>query len=447
MTAPAASEQDVSRRGIDRDIVKLALPALGALAADPLVSLVDTAWVGRLGADALAVLGVATTVLVSFFFVFNFLAYGATPLIGAALGRGEPDTAARTGGAAVVMALAAGLAATVVALLLAPLLVDVMGAEAGLAAATVSYLRIRALALPAVLLITVAHGIYRGHQDTRTPFIVTAGFNLVNLVLDPILIFSVGLDINGAAIASVIAQWLGVIWFFLLARRPDSRARLITFGGINWQTLRPLMGASAALVVRTGSLLAVFAIATAVATRISTVAVGAHQVASQLWLFLALVVDALAIAGQAMIGPLLSSGRPDRARIVANRLLQLGLMVGIGLAAFMAALSGVLPEVFTDDGEVLAAVDGIFWFVVVMQPLNALVFVWDGIGIGASAFRFLAGSMFASSVVAGGVLLAVLPLNGGLTMVWWGLVVLMLMRTGAMAWWHVHGPLNRPAAA
>jgi len=442
--APVAAA-GVERRTLDREIVKLAVPALGALAADPLVSLVDTAWVGRLGADALAVLGVATTVLVSFFFVFNFLAYGATPLIGAALGRDEPDVAARTGGAAVVMALVAGVAAMTTALVLAPLLVDVMGAEADLARETVLYLRIRALALPAVLLITVAHGIYRGHQDTRTPFVVTAGFNVVNLVLDPLLIFTFGLGISGAAIASVVAQWIGVTWFFVLARRSATRSRLVLFAGLRWEVIRPLMGASAALVIRTGSLLSVFAVATAVATRVGTIAVGAHQVASQLWLFLALVVDALAIAGQAMIGPLLSSGQPSRARAVANRLLQLGLVLGLGLAAVMGLLSGVLPRIFTDDAAVLAAVDGVFWFVVLMQPLNALVFVWDGIGIGASAFRFLAGSMFAAAAAAIAVLLAVLPLGGGLPMVWWALTLLMFLRVGAMTWWHFRGPLGRKA--
>jgi MATE family multidrug resistance protein len=277
--------------------------------------------------------------------------------------------------------------------------------------------------------------------------VVTAGFNLVNLILDPLLIFTFGLGINGAAIASVVAQWAGVVWFAVLARRAESRTHLVLFRGLTWQTARPLMGASAALVVRTGSLLSVFAVATAVATRIGTVAVGAHQVASQLWLFLALVIDALAIAGQAMIGPLLSSGQPSRARTVANRLLTLGFVLGLGLAAVMGLLSGVLPAVFTDDPLVLEAVDAVFWFVVLMQPLNALVFVWDGIGIGASAFRFLAGSMFAAALAAVVMLLTVLPVGGGLTMVWWALTLLMFLRVAAMAWWHVRGPLGKAAVA
>ncbi len=434
-------------RRLDREIARLAIPALGALAADPLVSLVDTAWVGRLGADALATLGIATTVLISFFFIFNFLAYGATPLIGAALGRDEPDVAARVGGAAAAMASIAGISSLVAALVFAPVLVRIMGADASIAADTVTYLRIRSLALPAVLLITVGHGVFRGHQDTRTPFIVTAGFNAINLVLDPLLIFTFGLGINGAAIASVIAQWAGVIWFIVIVRRPANRERLVMLHGLTWSGMRPLMGASAALVIRTGSLLAVFAVATAVASRISNVAIGAHQVASQLWLFLALVVDALAIAGQSMIGPRISSGRSDRARRVANRLLQLGLAVGIALAIVMAAMSSVLPHVFTDDEAVLRAVDSVFWFVVAMQPINALVFVWDGIGVGASAFRFLAGSMLAAAVATIALLLAVLPTGGGLVMVWWALTLLMMLRLGALTWWHFKGPLSAAAVA
>ena len=299
----------IEGRRLDREIARLAIPALGALAADPLVSLVDTAWVGRLGADALATLGIATTVLISFFFVFNFLAYGATPLIGSALGRGDEESAAQTGGAAATVAIVAGVAAMAGAIVLAPALVKLMGADASIAEATVEYLRIRALALPAVLLITVAHGIFRGHQDTKTPFYVTVGFNVVNLVLDPILIFGFDMGINGAAVASVIAQWLGVAAFVFVARHTALRSKLVQLRGLTWAKIRPLMGASAALVIRTGSLLAVFAVATAVATRISNTAVGAHQVASQLWLFLALVIDALAIAGQAMIGPRLASAR------------------------------------------------------------------------------------------------------------------------------------------
>jgi MATE family multidrug resistance protein len=430
------------RRGLDREIARLAVPALGALAADPLVSLVDTAWVGRLGADALATLGIATTVLITFFFIFNFLAYGATPLIGSALGRGEPDVAARVGGAAAAMASIAGVLSLAAALVFAPLLVRIMGADASIAADTVAYLRIRSLALPAVLLITVGHGVFRGHQDTRTPFVVTAGFNVVNLVLDPLLIFTFGLGINGAAIASVIAQWAGVAWFAVLVRRPNNRSRLVSFHGLTWHEMRPLMGASAALVIRTGSLLAVFAVATAVASRISNIAIGAHQVASQLWLFLALVVDALAIAGQSMIGPQISSGRSDQARRIGNRLLQLGLVVGFGLGFVMAAMSAALPHLFTDDEAVLRAVDSVFWFVVVMQPINALVFVWDGIGVGASAFRFLAGSMLAAALVTIAALLAVLPTGGGLVMVWWSLTLLMMLRLGALTWWHYNGPLS-----
>ncbi len=434
-------------RQLDREIVRLALPALGALAADPLVSLVDTAWVGRLGADALATLGIATTILVSFFFVFNFLAYGATPLIGSALGRGESEVAARFGGGAATMAVVAGVAATVAAIGFAPQLVDLMGADSTIVSETVDYLRIRSLALPAVLLITVAHGVFRGHQDTRTPFVVTAGFNVINLVLDPLLIFGLDLGVNGAAIASVVAQWAGVAWFIAIARRPEHRSRLLLFRGLTWRGIRPLIGASAALVIRTGSLLAVFAVATAVASRIGKTAVGAHQVASQLWLFLALVVDSLAIAGQAMIGPRLAGGRVDLARRVANRLLQMGMVVGVGLGVIMALLAPVLPQIFTNDEAVLSVVDSVFWFVVIMQPLNAAVFVWDGIGVGASAFRFLAISMVIASASAIVVLATVLPSGGDLPMVWWGLTAMMVVRLIAMAWWHQRGPLSADAAA
>ncbi|MEE9178031.1 MAG: MATE family efflux transporter, partial [Acidimicrobiia bacterium] len=193
----------------DRAILGLAIPALGALAIDPLLTLADTAFVAQLGTTELAALGVDTAILGFAFFAFNFLAYVTTPLVARALGRGRRDEARRWVGDALLLAVGLGVMVTLVVLVAAPLFVELMGATPEVGEPAVSYLRIRALATPAVLIVTTGHGAFRGHMDTRTPLVVAAGVNGLNLVLDPLLIFTLGLGLEGAAVATVIAQYVG----------------------------------------------------------------------------------------------------------------------------------------------------------------------------------------------------------------------------------------------
>jgi MATE family multidrug resistance protein len=341
---------------------------------------------------------------------------------------------------AIYIGVTLGVASLIVLLAAGRPLLTAMGAEGGVVEESLTYLSIRAFALPALMVVTVGHGVFRGFQDTRTPLVVTLGLNAVNLVLDPILIFGLGWGVAGAAVATVIAQWTGAMWFLALlwARREHMEIRLTL---PTWVELRPLLGAGRALVIRTGSLLAVMTLATAVAARLGTTAVAAHQVMLQLWIFLALVVDALAIAAQAMVGRVIVEDR-GQARAISDRLLALGLLGGMALAIVMAALAGWLPGLFTDDRSVIAATSTVYAFVVVMQPVNGIVFVWDGIAIGATAFDYLAWTMLASAVVAGAALLLVIPLGWGLAGVWWGLVVLMAARAATLWWWYVRGPLG-----
>ena len=429
---------DEGGKAFHRSILRLAVPALGTLAADPLVSLIDTAFVGRLGKTPLGGLGVATAVFSIAFFMFNFLAYGTTPLVAGAVARGDRDEAGRITGAALTLGLGIGLGMTVLLIGAAEPVLRLMGAESDLLADGVLYLRIRVLGMPALLLATVAHGVFRGHQDTRTPLGVTLGIAAVNLVLDPILIFGFDWGLAGAAWATMVAQWAGAAAFVVLfrVRREEFALKL------RWPergSLRPLVGAGRALVIRSGSLLAAFTLATAVATRQGEEVVAAHQVAVQLWIFLALVVDSLAIAAQALIGLHLEE-RPQLAGAYARRLLTWGLLGGLVLLAVMALGRGFLPGVFTTDPEVIAQVEGVYMFIVLMQPLNAIVFVWDGIAIGASHFSFLAASTVAASLVTAAVLLVVQVRSWGLPGVWWALVAMMLVRFATLARWHLTGP-------
>ena len=430
------------RRGpFDPEILRLALPALAALAADPVVSLVDTAFVGRLGAAPLASLAVAVAVFGIAFAVANFLPYGATPLIAAATGSGDHAAAGRLGRGVLVVGVVAG-AMGMLALELAAVPVSrAMGASAELIDGTVTYLRIRATSLPALLTVLAAHGVFRGHQDTRTPAVVSVGISLLNLVLDPILMFGFDLGIAGAAWATAAAQWTGAVVFVVLMAGP-LRVRLGLDAGRGLE-LRPVFVAGAALVTRTLALVGSLTVATAVAARVGTVAVAAHQVAFQIWLFLALVVDALAVAAQARVGAYLGGADVSSARGLGDRLLGMGATVGLGLAVVLSLGAPFVPGWFSDDAAVVAAVGGIYPFVALTQPLNAVVFVWDGIAIGAGAFGYLARSMLLAGVACGGALALVLPLRLGLRGVWLAILVLMVARGATLAWWYLHGPLAR----
>jgi MATE family multidrug resistance protein len=423
-----------SRRGLDREILGLALPALGALAADPLVSIVDTIFVGRLGVVPLAALGINASIFSMAFVLFNFLAYGTTPMVARAMGRGDREAAGQVVVQALVVALLAGAVAVLSLQALAGPIVSAMGAEGELKDATLSYLRIRAFAGPAVLLVTAGHGAFRGYHDTRTPLLVTLGLNLVNLLLDPLFIFGFGWGLEGAALATLIAQWVGALWFvdLLLRRRSEElgiEARLPAM-----RELAPFLRVGGELVIRTFALIGTLTLATAVATRVGTVAVAAHQVGSQLWLLLALVVDSLAVAAQAMVARYRGTGASATTRAASDRLLIWGLGTGVGLALLFQLLAPVLPRLFTNEPRVLDAVGEIFPFIVLMQPLNALVFVWDGIYLGLEKFRFVAAQMVLSGIAASIVLLLVIPLDWGLKGVWWGIVTLMLVRAFSLAW-------------
>jgi putative MATE family efflux protein len=432
------------RRGPhDRAIFALAIPALGSLIADPLLSLVDTAFVARLGTEALGALGVSTAVFAVAFWAFNFLEYGTTAAVAQAVGATDPERARRAGATALSTALFCGVVALVVLEAFTGPILGVLGASAEVRGEAVTYLRIRALAVPAVLLIRAGHGIFRGYQNTRTPFVVTAGLNLVNLVLDPLLIFAAGLGVAGAAWATVTAQWAGAACFLVLFLRPgDASLRGVRPAA---DEVRAFLVVGRDLVIRTGSLLAVMTAATAVAARVSDAAIAAHQVLYQLWTFLALAVDALAVAGQAMVGRHVGAGDREAAGAVADRLVVLGAVVGVVLGAGVAAVAGFLPEWFGDDPQVGQAIESAAWLLVATQPIGAVVFVWDGVFMGAGDFRYLAGAMVVAAGIGAALLALVLPLGWGLPGVWWAISALLGARLVTLAWRRVDpaGPFGR----
>jgi MATE family multidrug resistance protein len=415
-----------------RRILALALPALGALAADPVLSLVDTAFVGRIGPVELAALGVDTAIFSFAFAMFNFLAYATTPMVASARGRGAIAESGRVVQRALVIAVGVGIAAAAVLGLAASLFVRVMQAGPEVLDPAVSYLRIRALAMPALLIITAGHGAYRGFQDTRTPLYVTLAVNGLNGVLDPLLIFGAGMGLEGAAIATVFAQWIGALWFLWLLRRkarreawPAERVRL--------SELRPFLAVGSVLILRTVMIVGSLTAATATAARIGTIQVAAHQVVSQLWFLLAMTVDAVAIAAQALVADLAGRGDERGARSLSNLLLWWGLWLGVGLGAVLFLARGALGAVFTDDAAVLAAIEAVVPIAAAMQPVAAVVFVFDGIFLAVLAIRLLALSTGAGLAAALAVLGATLAGGWGLDGVWWAITAMVLARGAVLA--------------
>jgi len=409
----------------DGAILALAIPALGALAIDPLLTLADTAFVAQLGTTELAALGVDTAILGFAFFAFNFLAYVTTPLVARALGRGRRDEARRWVGDALLLAVGLGVMVTLVVLVAAPLLVELMGATPEVGEPAVSYLRIRALATPAVLIVTTGHGAFRGHMDTRTPLVVAVGVNGLNLVLDPLLIFTLGLGLEGAAVATVIAQYVGAVWFLWLIRSRRMASRPRNFKD-SLPSLLALGRNGALLTMRTGLLLAAFTVAASTATRQGAEAIAAHQLVAQLFLLSAMLADSFAIAAQAMVGETAGQGEIDPLHALSKRLALWGVVAGLALAAFVAvgryalALLATTPEVADltlGAGGVAAA----------MEPVAALVFVADGIFLGLLAFGTMVISTGAGAVAGIG-LMVFTPMGDSLTGVWWALGAMMVVR-------------------
>jgi putative MATE family efflux protein len=415
----------VTRRQLDRRIFALAIPAVGALAADPLLSLVDTAFVAGLGASALATLGVTSAIFGFAFVVFNFLAYATTPLVASAMGRGDQDGARHVVGRALFLAVTLGVASTAVLLILAEPLVRVMQAGPDVIEPAVSYLRIRAVAAPAVLVVTAGHGAFRGLQDTRTPLLVAVLANLINVVLDPVLIYGFDFGVAGAAAASAIAQYAAAVWMW---RKIRARLGPIHAGLGRSAHLSSLLTAGGILTMRTLLLVLTLALGTAAAASIGTPALAAHQVVRETWFLTAMLTDGLAIAAQALVAEHL--GRGDEASIAAinRRLLWWGLLVGVIVAAGWLAGGPLLAAGFAPTAEVGGLIEGAARIAGLLAPAAAIVWVLDGIVMGRMAFKGLIASTGAG-LIAGAIVFYLTGYHGwGLPGVWWGMSAMIVAR-------------------
>ncbi|MGW1671096.1 MATE family efflux transporter [Streptomyces sp. NPDC002324] len=422
----ASAPPKATRRRHDREIITLAVPAFGALVAEPLFLMVDTAVVGHLGTAQLAGLGVASALLVTAVSVFVFLAYGTTAAVARRVGAGDLRAAIRQGIDGIWLALLLGAAVVAVVLPTAPTLVALFGSSDTAAPYATTYLRISALGIPAMLVVLAATGVLRGLQDTKTPlYVAVAGF-VANGALNAGLVYGAGLGIAGSAWGTVMAQ-LGMavayLWVVIRgARRHGASLRPDAVG------IRTSAQAGVPLLVRTLSLRAVLMIATAVAARLGDEDIAAHQIILALWSLLAFALDAIAIAGQAIIGRYLGAGDARGAREACRRMVQWGIATGTVLGLLVILARPLFIPLFTDDPTVQEAALPALLVVALAQPISGIVFVLDGVLMGAGDGPYLARAMVLTLAVFVPAALLVPALGGGLTALWGAMTLMMVTR-------------------
>lgn len=377
-----------SRRAVDRDILRLAVPALGALVAEPLFLLADTAMVGHLGATPLAGLGIASAILQTIIGLMVFLAYATTPAVARRLGTGDERGAVASGIDGVWLALGLGAVLAVAGWFAAPALVGAFGAADEVAAEASVYLAISMVGLPAMLVVLAATGLLRGLQDTRTPLWVAGIGFAANIALNYVFIYVAGWGIAGSAIGTVVAQWGMVAVYVVVIGRHAARV-----GASPWPHHTGVLRGAASggwLLLRTVSLRAALLLATWAATSLGSNELAAFQVAMTLYFTIGFALDALAIAAQALIGLGLGAGDVGSVRAVLRRCLQWGAASGAVLGGLVIATAWVLPAVFTSSAEVAALLPPTLIVLGISAPLGGVVFVLDGVLIGAGDARYLA---------------------------------------------------------
>lgn len=424
------SQSDVSTRRV----VGLALPALVVLAAEPLYVLVDTALIGHLGAGPLASLAIGGVVLSQVSGQFNFLAYGTTARAARHFGAGRRDMAVREGANATVLALAISAALIVLVQLFAPQIAQLIaGSDSPVAADAAQWMRIAILGAPGILLSLAGNGWMRGLQRTREPTLyVVAGFGIC-LVLLPIFVYGFEWGLMGSAIANVIAQNIaGALFVWSLVREKVSWR-------IDGSVMRGQLRSGRDLIIRTLALQGSMIVAAAVAARMGTEVIGAHQVGTQLQTLCALALDSVAIAAQALIGEALGRGDRDLARRTTRLVAKVGLGAGILFAGVLLLLRPWLPRVFTSDPGVIEQAATMWLFLAGMQVICGVLFALDGVLMGANDVAVLRTiTIVAHIAVYLPLALAAYHWQWGIAGIWTGLGLSLLARL-VLGTWRLRG--------
>ena len=423
-----------SARGLrraDRELLGLAIPALGALFAEPVFLLADSAIVGHLGTAQLAGLGIASAVMLNAVFLCIFLAHGTTAAVARQAGAGNLRRAYALGLNGIWLAVAIGVGLGGLGIVLAPVLVDLLGASDRATPYALTYLRISLLGLPAMLVVLAATGALRGLKNTRTPLLATGLAAVANIPLNLVLVFPLGLGVAGSALGTVLAQlgaaaWLGAV-VVRGARRHAAPLRPDRPGIVSTAS------ANVPLLARTVLLRISLLIMTFVAASQGDVSLASHQIAFTLWYLLCMPPEAFAIASQAMVGHALGASDPATAKALSRRALAWGLGSGLAMAVLVLALRPAYIPIFTTDPEVRDLVWSLVVVVAASQPVGALLYVLDGILIGAGDTRYLAWTMLAALLTFLPLAAAVLVTDAGVVALWWALTGWLLARQIAVA--------------
>ncbi|SDJ17823.1 putative efflux protein, MATE family [Frankineae bacterium MT45] len=420
--ADAASETGVSTRRL----LSLSASAFVVLAAEPLYLLIDTSVVGHLGSEQLAALGIGGALMGLALLLGMFVEYGTTARAARWFGAGEHDAAVNEGVQASWLAVIIGSGAVVAAQLLAhPAVALLAGSrhDPVVAEAAESWFRIAVLGLPGVLLVLAGNGWMRGVQETRKPVRIVLIANAVSALLCPILVYPAGLGLRGSAIANVTGQVVGAVLFLQALRASTTSTKP------QWRVMRLQTRLGRDLLVRSIGFQIAFLSAAAVAARMGTAQIAAHQIGLQLWEFSALVLDSFAIAAQSLVGAALGASAAALARRTAWQVGRYGLIAGFGFAALMAAGWYLIPALFTTDADVLAQVHLLWPWFVGMLPAAGLVFALDGVLIGAGDVAFMRTLTLVAAVgFFTPLALASLHWKWGIGGVWFGLSMFIVVR-------------------
>jgi putative MATE family efflux protein len=426
-----------SSPSLNREILRLAVPALGALVAEPAFLILDSVMVGHLGTAPLAGLGIASAVLQTIVGLMIFLAYSTTPAVARRFGAGNPGDAVSVGIDGMWLALGLGAVLASAGALASPALIAAFGASDDVSAEAQTYLTISMWGLPAILIVFAATGLLRGMQDTMTPlWIAGLGFG-ANALLNWIFIYGLGWGIAGSAFGTVTAQWGMVAAYVVVIRRLALRH------GASMKAQRSGIRGTARsggwLFLRTVSLRIALLATVAVATGIGTRELAGWQIAFTIFSTAAFALDALAIAAQAMIGKSLGSGDLEHVHRVLRRTVAWGAWFGIIVGAVIATLSGVIGVVFTGDAGIGALVQPAFLVLAVAQPVAGIVFVLDGVLMGANDARYLAiaGILNLVPFLPALWIIAATGVDGTAGLVWLAVAffgVYLLARLGTLGW-------------
>jgi putative MATE family efflux protein len=405
-----------SNRALDREIFALAIPAFATLVSEPLLLLADSAIIGHLGTSQLAGLGIAANILGILAGLSIFLAYGTTGMVARRLGAGDRAGALAGGVDGMILGVGLGIGLCVILQLLLPTVIGWYGVEPVVADAATRYLRIAACGLPSLLLLLASTGVLRGLQDTRTPLYVAVTTNLVNIGLNLLLVYGLDLGIAGSALGTLIAQTAAAGYLATIVIRGSRREHAeirFRLGGV-------LAAARSGvwLIARTATLHAAITLTTLVAATGGAVALAAHQVVNSVWILLAFALDAIAIAGQAIIGRQLGAGEVAQARIMTRRMVGWGVVCGVAFGGVVLVTRPLYIGLFSPDADVQQLVGRVLVAVAVITPISGVVFVLDGVLIGAGDGRYLALAGLLALLAYVPLALIVNAQHGGLVWLW-----------------------------